>query len=388
MLSNRLQLRAGLLESPRRVASRREPLTKRTPVPSHRENILRDPIKETRRIVVLAIEPVRAIDLFAMVEVFSEANRVHGRRAYDVHVVSAGSGRNMMSNIGLTLQADATYQEYPGSADTVLLAGWEGETEPQLDPAFLSFLKRLTARSRRIASVCTGTFVLARAGLLNGRRVTTHWKWSEQLSTRYPAVKVQHDTIFVRDGSCYTSAGATAGIDLGLALIEEDLGHSVAARVAQMLLVFLRRSGEQPQLSATLSAQSSQNQPLADLLAWLPDNLREDLSVKGLADRAAMSPRNFARLFRKEIHTTPAKHIENVRLEAAQHLLQSTALNVEGVADAVGLSNCETLRRLFTRRIRQTPGQYRASSIKKSSEPIIESAITHNGHSAMPSLHR
>ena len=388
MLLNRLPLKNGLIESPRHILPRREPLTKRAPASNHRENILREPTKETRRIVVLAIEPVRALDLFAMFEVFSEANRVHGRCAYEVQVVSAGNGRSMMSNIGLTLQADATYQEYIGSADTVLLAGWEGETEPQLDPAFLSFLKGLTARSRRVASVCTGTFVLARAGLLNGRRVTTHWKWSQELSNRYPAVKVQRDTIFVRDGSCYTSAGAAAGIDLGLALIEEDLGHSVAARVAQMLLVFLRRSGGQPQLSATLAAQSSQNKPLADLLAWLPDNLREDLSVRGLADRAAMSPRNFARLFRKEINTTPARHIENVRLEAAQHLLQSTALNVEGVADAVGLSNCETLRRLFTRRIRQTPGQYRASSMQTSSDPAIESVITRKSNQAMPSLHR
>jgi transcriptional regulator GlxA family with amidase domain len=209
--------------------------------------------------------------------------------------------------------------------------------------------------------VHTGTLVLAKAGLLNGRKATTHWKWCDELRNAYPAVSVEHNVIYVRHGNFYTSAGATAGIDLALALVEEDLGAALASKIAQMLLVFSRRSGRQPQVSVTLAAQSNKSQPLGELLSWLPDNLQEDLSVAKLARRAAMSPRNFARSFRANLGTTPAKHIERLRLELAKRHLEATTHGLAGVAGACGFANSETLRRAFLRHCGLTPGQFRAS---------------------------
>ena len=203
--------------------------------------------------------------------------------------------------------------------------------------------------------------MLAKAGLLDGRRATTHWSWCDELARDYPKVKVDPSPIYVRDGNCYTSAGVTAGIDLTLALVEEDLGRRIALRVAQMMVVFLRRPAGQSQFSATLAAQTSENHSLGDLIAWLPDNLTADLSIAKLARHAAMSPRNFARLFRLEMRKTPAKHIEDLRLEAARRLLESTSRSLEEVAAASGLASAEILRRAFKRRLGVTPGEYRAS---------------------------
>ena len=203
--------------------------------------------------------------------------------------------------------------------------------------------------------------MLAAAGLLDGRRATTHWNWCDELARDYPLVTVDRDPIYVRDGNCYTSAGVTAGIDLALALVEEDLGRPVALKVAQIMVVFLRRSGGQSQFSTTLVAQTRENRPLGDLLAWLPDNIRRDLTVDSLARRAAMSPRNFARLFQQNVGKTPARHIEDLRLEAARRQLELTILSLEEVADASGFASSETLRRMFRRRLGVTPGQYRAS---------------------------
>jgi len=202
---------------------------------------------------------------------------------------------------------------------------------------------------------------LAKAGLLDGRRVTTHWNWASELAQDYPSIAVDPHPIYVRDGSCYTSAGVTAGIDLCLALVEEDFGRALALRIAQMMVVFLRRPGGQSQFSATLEAQARESPPLGEVLAWLPDHLRHDLSVDSLARRAAMSARNFARLFKQEIGKTPGKHIEDLRLEAARRQLESTSLSADEIADACGLASAEVLRRMFRRRLRITPGQYRAS---------------------------
>jgi transcriptional regulator GlxA family with amidase domain len=197
--------------------------------------------------------------------------------------------------------------------------------------------------------------------LLDGRRATSHWLWCDELARDYPRVTVERDPIYVRDGNCYTSAGVTAGIDLALALVEEDLGRSVALKVAQVMVVFLRRAGGQSQFSTTLAAQARESRPLGDLLAWLPDNIRRELSVESLARRAAMSPRNFARLFQQEVGKTPAKYIEDLRLEAARRQFELTTLTLDEVADASGFVSAETLRRTFRRRLGVTPGQYRAS---------------------------
>lgn len=212
-----------------------------------------------------------------------------------------------------------------------------------------------------MGSVCAGALVLADADLLNGRPATTHWNLCNELVQKHPLVKVNADSIYIRDQNIYTSAGVTAGIDLALALVEEDLGASVALQVARMIVVFLRRPGGQSQFSATLAAQACESQPLRELLAWMADNLTQDMSVASLGRRAAMSPRNFARVLRQEVGETPAQHVENLRLEAARRHLDNTSSSLEEVADASGFRSSEILRRTFVRRLGVTPGQYRAS---------------------------
>jgi transcriptional regulator GlxA family with amidase domain len=245
--------------------------------------------------------------------------------------------------------------------DTLLVAGFDGVSKVRYEPKFLSWLKEWCGRSRRFGSVCTGALVLAEAGLLDGRRATTHWNWCEELARDYPRVTVDPAPIYVRDGNCYTSAGVTAGIDLALALVEEDLGRLAALKAAQMMVVFLRRPGGQSQFSTTLMAQVSAKSPLNDLLSWLPENIQRDLSVKSLAQRAAMSPRNFARLFLQEVGKTPARYIEELRLEAARRQIESQAMSFDEVAASCGFASAEILRRVFERRLGVTPRQYRAS---------------------------
>jgi transcriptional regulator GlxA family with amidase domain len=294
--------------------------------------------------------------------VFGDANRQHGGDpAYQVTIISGGPDRVVASEIISPVHADHTYREYQGPIDTLLIAGGTGASEMRYERGFLDWLRLASRDARRFGSVCTGALVLADAGLLDGRRATTHWNWCRQLARDYPRVTVDPNPIYVRDGNCYTSAGVTAGIDLSLALVEDDLGRAVALQVARMMVVFLRRPGGQSQFSATLAAQTAESRPLGELLAWLPDNLRRNLTVAQLARRAAMSPRNFARLFRQEVGKTPARHIEDLRIEAARRQLESTSRSLSEVAAASGFTSAEVLRRVFARRLRTTPGQYRDS---------------------------
>jgi transcriptional regulator GlxA family with amidase domain len=315
-----------------------------------------------RHIVIVAVPPVRILDVFGPAEVFGDANRQHGGNpAYQVTILSGGSDQLVASEIIAPLHADQTYREFRGPIDTLLVAGGLGASEMRYERGFLDWVRLASRDARRFGSVCTGALVLADAGLLDGKRATTHWNWCQQLARDYPRVTVDPNPIYVRDGNCYTSAGVTAGIDLSLALVEDDLGRAVALQVARMMVVFLRRPAGQSQFSATLAAQTAESEPLGELLAWLPDNLRRELSVAQLARRTAMSPRNFARLFRQEVGKTPARHIEDLRLEAARRQLESTSRNLAQVATASGFASAEVLRRAFVRRLGTTPGQYRES---------------------------
>jgi transcriptional regulator GlxA family with amidase domain len=308
------------------------------------------------------VPPVRTLDVFGPLEVFGDANRSRSDGPiYEVNIISAGTDRDVLTHLGATMRTDRTYLEYQGPVDTLLVAGFDGVSKVRYESKFLNWLKDRCGSSRRFGSVCTGALVLAEAGLLDGRRATTHWNWCEELARDYPHVTVDPTPIYVRDGNCYTSAGVTAGIDLALALVEEDLGRSVALKAAQMMVVFLRRPAGQSQFSATLMAQISASAPLGDLLAWLPDNIQRNLSVNGLARRTAMSPRNFARLFQQEAGKTPARYIEDLRLEAARRQIESTAMTFEEVAISCGFTSAEILRRSFVRRLGVTPRQYRAS---------------------------
>ena len=320
------------------------------------------PARVPRRVLIVAVPPVRALDVMGPAEVFGDANRLAGGTpAYSVEIVSAGSKRLIATHIQTPLLGDRTYRDCRGQFDTVLVAGGDGVRNAQFTPAFLAWLREQCLSARRFGSVCTGTLVLARAHLLDGRRATTHWNWCRELAHNHPLVTVDSDPIYIKDGNCYTSAGVTAGIDLALALVEEDMGSTLALRIAQMMVVFLRRPGGQSQFSATLAAQSSARPMLNDLLVWIADNIRRDLSIATLAKRAAMSPRNFARLFAQEIGKTPARHIEDLRLESARRQLESKSTTLDEIAKAAGFKSAEVLRRVFVRRLGTTPGQYRKS---------------------------
>jgi transcriptional regulator GlxA family with amidase domain len=320
----------------------------------------RGPARPPLSVAIVAVPPVRTLDIFGPAEVFADANHLHGGSpVYAVQILSATEDRTIPSYLGIPLVADRTYREVRHTFDTLLVAGGEGAQQMRYSPHFLEWLRLQSKKARRFGSVCTGALVLAEAGLLDGRRATTHWNWCQELAQKHPKVVVDPTPIYVRDRNLYTSAGVTAGIDLSLALVEDDLGGPLALQIAQMMVVFLRRPGGQSQFSATLMAQSRGRGTLRDLLAWVVDHLGADLSVGTLARRVAMSPRNFARTFRKEIGETPARTIETLRLEAARRQLEATSASLDEVAGSCGFRSAEILRRTFARRLGTTPGQYR-----------------------------
>jgi transcriptional regulator GlxA family with amidase domain len=312
-----------------------------------------------RRIVILVFEGVQALDITGPSEVFSLAHRAAGRGAYEIELVSA-SGTPLRTSSGIQLVPDKTLEGCRGAIDTLLVAGGLGVQEAARDADLVAWLRMAARRSRRVASVCTGAFLLARTGLLEGRRATTHWASCEALQRNYPAVEVQPDPIFVRDGNVYTSAGVTAGIDLSLALVEEDLGRDSALNVARALVLFIRRPGGQAQFSAGLAGQAAAQPGIRELQSWIADHLEADLSVPALAERAFMSPRNFARVFSREVGMTPAAYVEALRVERARTLLETTEMQLEEIARRCGFGTVETIRRAFGRRLHVSPSAYRS----------------------------
>jgi transcriptional regulator GlxA family with amidase domain len=249
--------------------------------------------------------------------------------------------------------------EPPPAHDTLLVAGGSGARAAVDDPGVVDWIGRASRRAKRTVSVCTGAYLLAAAGLLDEREATTHWRHCDDLAQRYSTVRVDPDPVFVRDGDLWTSAGVTAGMDLALALVEEDLGPEVALAVARQLVVFLKRPGGQSQFSSALSAQQAARPALRELQAWIAGHLDEDLSVPVLADRAHMSERSFARAFRREVGQTPGAYVEALRVEQARALLESGAPSLDAVAQSTGFASAEVLRRAFHRRIGVSPAEYR-----------------------------
>jgi len=310
-----------------------------------------------RHILVLAVEGTESLDILGPVEVFDYAERqVPGSYRIDV-VGPTSDGQITMSN-RLRLGV-GPLPEPPRRHDTLIVAGGEGARRATADPAILDWIARASQRARRTTSVCTGAYLLAAAGLLDGRRATTHWEWCVGLAQRYPAVEVDPDPVWVRDGDVWTSAGVTAGIDLALALVEDDLGAQVALAVARELVVFLKRPGGQSQFSGALSAQQASRPALRELQAWITGHLDQDLSVAALAAQAGLSERSFARAFRAEIGQTPAAYVEKLRVERARALLEDGAESLEAVTRATGFTSPEVLRRAFHRRVGVSPAAYR-----------------------------
>ena len=304
------------------------------------------------------------VDAAGPLEVFARTARWlidQGRRrepAYSVEFLAARRG-SLRTSSGLELVVHRSFKDVRGGIDTLLVAGGIGAPRAAQDRALVGWLRRIAPRVRRLGSVCTGAFLLAEAGLLDGRRATTHWRNCRQLAERYPRITVDPDPIFVRDGRIYTSAGVTAGMDLALGLVEEDLGREVALGVARQLVMFLKRPGGQSQFSVPLMAQAADRQPLTELLAWIGEHPGADLSVPALARRAAMSARNFARVFTRAVGMTPAQFVERARVEVARRRLEESSVGVEEIATASGFHSAEIMRRAFLRTVRVSPADYR-----------------------------
>jgi transcriptional regulator GlxA family with amidase domain len=317
-----------------------------------------------RRLIVIVVYPgVQSLDVTGPLEVFAGAQRLIEATAspkpgYEIRVVS-GDGQPLRTSSGLGVVPDGRLPNDSTPIDTLIVAGGHGHGEAAGDRALVSWIARASARARRTSSVCTGAFLLAAAGLLDGRRATTHWASAAELQLTYPAVRVDPDPIFVNDGPIWTSAGVTAGMDLALALVEEDLGRDVALTIARHLVLFLRRPGNQSQFSATLAAQQAGREPLREVQRAVLEDVAGDHSVEAMAARANMSPRHFARAFRAETGITPARHVERVRLEAARRRLEDTGDPVAIVAGECGFGNAETMRRVFLRTLHVGPSEYR-----------------------------
>ena len=312
-----------------------------------------------RRVVLLAFPGVQPLDVIGPAEVFAGADALSGGGAYTVEVVAKESGPIAVRSSGYGIVPKTTTARCRGPIDTLVVAGGFGVAEAEQDAALIRWIRSAARRSRRVTSVCSGAFLLARAGLLEGRRCTTHWASTAELARRHPELTVDPNPIFVRDGDVWTSAGVTSGMDLSLALVEEDLGRDIAVEIARWLVLFLQRPGGQAQFSTHLSAQLAERRPLRDLQAWIADNLGEDLRVEALAARAAMSPRNFARFFRRETGMTPAAYVEELRVEHARQLLEDSADPVEVISARCGFGTPETMRRAFSRRVGVAPAAYR-----------------------------
>jgi transcriptional regulator GlxA family with amidase domain len=308
-----------------------------------------------RTVLVVLFDDVQSLDVTGPLEVFASAVDGRGGPAYRIRTASLG-GAGIRTSHGLAITPDGDLRG-AGPADLLIVPGGAGAR--RRDPELVAWLAGYAPRARRVASVCTGAFLLAAAGLLDGKRVTTHWAQADRLQADYPAVEVDPDPIFISGERLATSAGITAGIDLALALVEDDLGRDAALAVARQLVVFLRRPGSQAQFSAQLSAQVAQREPLRDVQQWIAEHPAGDLSVEALAAKARLSPRHFARAFAAEVGMPPGRYVERTRLEAARRHLEDTAEGIEQTARACGYRTTEAMRRAFIEALGVSPAEYR-----------------------------
>jgi transcriptional regulator GlxA family with amidase domain len=311
------------------------------------------------RIAILAFPRFQLLDVTGPADVFAEASRQLGKPvAYRVHVIGPQEGM-LTSSSGLRLAVDASVATHRGRIDTLLVAGSPNIEDMASDVHLQEWLRRQSRAVRRFGSICTGAFVLAAAGLLDGKRVATHWNCADRLAAAYPQTRVEADAIHVKDGKLFTSAGVTAGMDLALAMVEEDHGRELALRVARELVMFLKRPGGQSQFSAHLAAQTSERTNVREVQDYVLANLKKDLSVPALASHAGMSDRSFARIFRSETGTTPAEFVERARIDAARRMAEDSDLPAKRLAAAVGYANVDGFRRAFGRRLGVSLVEYR-----------------------------
>jgi transcriptional regulator GlxA family with amidase domain len=340
-----------------------------------------------RRVVIVAFDGFQPLDVVGPFDAFHGATQAlasssssSSAKGYEVIVAAPKRGLVRGEN-GLTIVADTSIASLcragassAGDVDTVVVSGGAGTRRAADDPKLVAQVKALAAKARRVTSVCTGSFLLGAAGLLDGKRATTHWAFCDSLARRFPKASVEPDPIFVKAGRLWTAAGVTAGIDLTLALIEEDYGRDVALTVARWLVVFVRRAGGQSQFSAALSAQTAERDALRDVQSYIVDHPGADLAVPALARRAAMSVRNFSRAFHGETGVTPGEYVTRVRIDVARRMLEDTRRAVDDVAARAGFGTPEALRRAFAAVVGISPREYRAR-FAKSAEPRARASV-------------
>lgn len=319
-----------------------------------------------RTIAMLAYPECELIDVSGPMSVFNFANfalKLSGQACESVYtlMIAAEKVGPVKTSSGICLYADQATDITIDGIDTLLVAGGQIIDHAVHDEKIQGWLKQMQPRVRRLASICTGAFILAECGILDNRRATTHWLFSQSFADNYPLIRVEPEKIYIRDDNVYTSGGVTAGIDLALGLVEEDWGWSVASQVARGMLIFMRRPGGQSQFSSYVFNEAKTRKDFRELQAYITANPNTDFSVEKLAERMSMSPRHFSRLFCQEVGVTPAKFVELVRLEAARNMILQTNLPVESVAVNCGYNNSEQLRRSFFRQLNTTPHEYRAN---------------------------
>lgn len=311
-----------------------------------------------RRVVIVIFEGFQLLDMAGPADVFATADFLAREGGYPVEVIAVREG-NVAAHNGITVVVDTPLKSVEGPIDTLVVVGGLTTMAVLSDAELVDGIARLAARSRRVASVCSGAMLLAAAGLLDGRRATTHWLVADELRRRYPQVTVDADPIYIKDGDVWTSAGVTAGVDLALALVAEDHGHVLAKDVACGLVVYLHRPGGQSQFSTPMSAQPLRSEALRELQSFIDANPASDLSVPALARHAGMSERHFSRVFSEQAGISPGRYVERSRADAARRLLEITDHPLDRVAREAGLGSPETLYRVFRRHWRTSPGDYR-----------------------------
>jgi transcriptional regulator GlxA family with amidase domain len=322
-------------------------------------------IQKEKLVVIIAMPGTMSLDIAGPSDVFHNANRVilqrMGFSPYKIILASPDDTTSVKIGSGITIKCDENVFNIKNKIDTLIIAGFPAADSIESRRDLIQWLKESANNTRRIASICRGAFLMAEAGFLNNKRATTHWNFCDDLQKNYPQVQVDPDPIFIGDGKFYTSAGVSSGIDLTLALLEEDFGREIALNVARNLVLYLRRPGNQSQFSIVLAQQETSKEPLRHLQKWLLDHLDKNLTVETLAEQCSMSPRNFARVFQKEMKMTPGKYLEKLRVETARRRLEETNLGLDQIARECGLGSADTLRRIFLRQLKITPNQYRRS---------------------------
>jgi transcriptional regulator GlxA family with amidase domain len=305
-----------------------------------------------RKVIIVGPPPVQVLDVAGPLEVFSLAP------GYQIQLATPGTSHALETNRGIVFADAIPIAEVCGPIDTLVIVGGPGAESGVYDPGFIAWITAAAKQSRRVASICTGAFLLAEAGLLDGKQAVTHWNFCDRMAKDYPRVTVRPDPIYLRDGSIYTSAGITAGIDLSLSLVEEDHGHETALKIARQLVMFLVRPGGQAQYSHMLSHQASASQPLRELQVWMLEHLREPLTIEQLADRVGMSARHFTRVCLRETGINPGQFVDRMRVEAAQQMIDSSSKGLKEIADATGFKSIDAMRRAFVRILGVTAAEY------------------------------